>query len=65
MGYVNFKDQIGVENAEFQNEIDSGTPPQPDSFQTTQSISNTLTDSTLTSTPGIVLLINFIDCFLI
>lgn len=49
------KDQTStLGNVEFQSEIDSGTsPPLLDSFQTTQSIS-TLTDSTLTNTPGIM-----------
>lgn len=50
-------------NAECQSEIDSGTsPPQLDSFQTTQSIS-TLTDSTITNTPGIVFFICFLGPF--
>ncbi|VVC32584.1 Hypothetical protein CINCED_3A005220 [Cinara cedri] len=42
------RDQSILGNVEFQNEIDSGTsPPQLDSFQTNQSISNTQTDSIL------------------
>jgi len=42
-----------LSNVEFQSEIDSGTStPKPDPFQTTQSNSNTMTDSTLTITPG-------------
>lgn len=40
-------------NVEFQSEINSGTStPKLDPFQTTQSNSNTMTDSTLTITPG-------------
>lgn len=43
-------------NDEFQSEIDSGTsPPQLGSFQTTKSMANTLTDSTLTNISGIIL----------
>lgn len=49
-----FKDQtVVLANVEFQSEIDSGTPtPKIDPFQITQSNSNTMTDSTLTITPG-------------
>lgn len=50
----NFKDQtVMLPNVEFQSEIDSGTStPKLDPFQTTQSNSNTMTDSTRTITPG-------------
>jgi len=40
-------------NVEFQSEIDSGTStPKLDPFQSTQSNSNTIIDSSLTITPG-------------
>lgn len=50
----NFKDHtVMLPNVEFQSEIDSGTStPKLDPFQTTQSNSNTMTDSTRTITPG-------------
>lgn len=53
----NFKDQtvVMLGNAEFQTEIDSGTStPKLDPFQAAHINSNTMTDSTLTITPGIV-----------